>query len=247
MYKFSADRDVLTESRPRIWGNHPRTAKAQATEVIPHTQSATTIDRFSIRLPAAAPTNIASTEATRLRHRGLVPPAREEAAARPVIVNVRTVVVKSATPSLRTVAFLNPMASAVTPMTPRTEAGFPNMSDASAAAINKSPSIAKAQPAQWCGGRELIQVKNRPPARAPSKNAIRATEDLGIEKSGAPASAKPRNTTLPVMLAVNTWPKAKRLTASTIPVVAVWLRRMYDSARSGVGGGFILWLLRFVR
>src|SRR5260370_25875840 len=174
MFKFSADREVLTESRPRIWGN-PRTAKAQATEVIPHTQSATTIDRFSIRLPAAAPTNIASTEATRLRHRGLVPPARDESAARPVIVNVRTVVVKSATPSLRTVAFLNPMASAVTPMTPRTEAGVPNVRGASAADINKSPYIPKSQPDQWGGGRELINGNNRPSAKGASKKPIKTT------------------------------------------------------------------------
>jgi hypothetical protein len=40
------------------------------------------------------------------------------------------------------------------------------------------------------------------------------------------ASAKPRNKRLPVMFVVNTWPNAKRLTASTIPVVAVMPGRM---------------------
>jgi hypothetical protein len=64
-------------------------------------------------------------------------------------------------------------------------------------------------------------------------------DDLGIEKPGAPASAKPRNTTLPVIFAVNTWPKAKRLTASTIPVVAVMPRRMLGDTGSGDGGALI--------
>jgi hypothetical protein len=103
--------------------------------------------------PTAAPANISSTEATRLRHRGLVPPASEESAAKPIIVRVKTAVVRSGTPSLRVVAFLNPIARAVSPITPR-------------------------------------------------------------------------NKTLPVMFAVNTCPNAKRLTASTIPVVAVMPRRM---------------------
>jgi hypothetical protein len=38
--------------------------------------------------------------------------------------------------------------------------------------------------------------------------------------------AKPRNTTLPVMFAVNTWPNAIKLTASTIPLTAVIASRI---------------------
>jgi hypothetical protein len=53
----------------------------------------------------------------RLGHRGLLPPASAESAARPVIVSVSTVVVRSGTPRLRTVAFLTPIASAVRMMT----------------------------------------------------------------------------------------------------------------------------------
>jgi hypothetical protein len=41
----------------------------------------------------------------------------------------------------------------------------------------------------------------RPPASAPTKHEPIATSDGAIESSGAPAIAKPRNTTLPVMFA----------------------------------------------
>ena len=63
--------------------------------------------------PNAAPENIATTATTRRFQRGLVPRARDESAARPVMVNVSTVVVKSATANLRTAEFLIPIAMAV--------------------------------------------------------------------------------------------------------------------------------------
>jgi hypothetical protein len=116
---------------------------------MPHTHNASTTERFTIRLPTAAPENISSTEAMRLRHRGLVPPAKNESAANPVIVRVKTVVVRSATPSLRVVAFLNPMARAVSPITPKRgmellSPGLLNVSEARAALINNNPSMQKA-------------------------------------------------------------------------------------------------------
>jgi len=85
-----------------------------------------------------------------------------------------------------------------------------------------------------------MDVDNLPPPAAPSRKKIRARDDLEIENPGAPASAKPRNTTLPVMLAVNTWPNAKTLTASTIPVVAVMPRRILGDTEPGDGGAFML-------
>jgi hypothetical protein len=102
-----------------------------------------------MRLPTAAPENISSTEAMRLRHRGLVPPAKNESAANPVIVRVKTVVVRSGTPSMRVVAFLNPMARAVSPITPKrglefSSPGLLNVSEARAALINNNPSMQKA-------------------------------------------------------------------------------------------------------
>src|SRR5205085_7841107 len=63
--------------------------------------------------PDAAPANMSRTDAIRLCHRGLVPPANEESAARPVMVRVRTVVVRSGSAIFLTVAFLTPMAMAV--------------------------------------------------------------------------------------------------------------------------------------
>ncbi len=181
----------------------------------------------------------------RLCHRGLAPPAKDESAAKPVSVSVKTVVVRSGTPSLRAVAFLIPMARAVSPMTTRSGLEFSPpwitaASDVSAAVINNSPSTQKAQPIQVCCGRVLMLVANRPPATAPSMKKISAMDDLKIEKPGAPASANPRNTTLPVMFAVNTCPNDKMLTASTIPVVAVMPRRMYGGTESGDGAPCIL-------
>jgi len=54
-------------------------------------------ERMRIMTPIVAPANIASTEASRRCQRGLLPWAREESAARPVMVNVNTVVVRSGT------------------------------------------------------------------------------------------------------------------------------------------------------
>ena len=63
--------------------------------------------------PNAAPKNIAATAATLLANLGLLPFASEESAPMPVIVSVRTVVVRSGIASFRTAAFRVPIASAV--------------------------------------------------------------------------------------------------------------------------------------
>jgi hypothetical protein len=52
--------------------------------------------------PNAAPKNIAMTDSTLLANLGLLPFASEESAPMPVIVNVRTVVVRSGIASFRT-------------------------------------------------------------------------------------------------------------------------------------------------
>lgn len=56
--------------------------------------------------PATAPPSIAKIAAQRRCHRRLLPPAKDESAASPAIVRVRTVVVKSGTPSFRTTAVI---------------------------------------------------------------------------------------------------------------------------------------------
>ncbi len=71
---------------------------------------------FTMMAPSAAPNTIANIEPVRRCQRGLLPPAREESAARPVTVSVSTVVVRSGTPSFRTAAFLIPIATAVRTM-----------------------------------------------------------------------------------------------------------------------------------
>src|SRR5882672_2482432 len=54
--------------------------------------------------PIAAPKNIATTDSTLLANLGLLPFAIEESAAMPVIVSVRTVVVRSGIANFRTAA-----------------------------------------------------------------------------------------------------------------------------------------------
>ena len=66
--------------------------------------------------PRATPLKSATTEATRRIHRRFSPPASDESAAKPVNVRVKTVVVKSATPRQRTVAFRTPIAAPVKTM-----------------------------------------------------------------------------------------------------------------------------------
>ena len=63
--------------------------------------------------PKAAPKNIAETDPSLLANLGLLPFAIEESAAIPVIVRVRTVVVRSGIASFRTAAFRVPIASAI--------------------------------------------------------------------------------------------------------------------------------------
>ena len=64
-----------------------------------------------------------------------------------------------------------------------------------------------------------------PPISAPTEKAPSAVSDAATDRPGAPASAKPRKMTLPVMLATKTWPRAMKLTASTRPVTTVSITR----------------------
>src|ERR1700685_191548 len=77
---------------------------------------------------------------------------------------------------------------------------------------------------------EIIFRVIHPPRRAPTAKQIRAMSDLETEKPAAPPIANPRKTKLHVMLAVKTWPSARTLTASTMPVTAVMLRRIEGDA-----------------
>jgi len=60
-----------------------------------------------------------------------------------------------------------------------------------------------------------------PASSAPARNPASAASEAPSEIPGAPTTANPLNTTLPVMLATNTRPSRRMLTASTTPVTTV--------------------------
>jgi hypothetical protein len=83
-----------------------------------------------------------------------------------------------------------------------------------------------------------------PTIAAPTRKAPRATREADTEKPFAPAMAKPRKTTLPVMLPTNTRPSRRTETASTAPVTTVItnssLTRMASSGGFASGSGCTL-------
>src|SRR5580698_4453260 len=92
-------------------------ATAQEPVISAATIRANAVERFTACAPTKAPITSARIAATRRRQRGFSPPAKRESAPSPVIVNVRTVVVRSGRPILRTTAFRYPMAAAVMAIT----------------------------------------------------------------------------------------------------------------------------------
>src|SRR5215469_4508078 len=90
-------------SNERLQSDNSTTEKARAMKM----------ECIRVIEPNTAPPNIATTAAIRRCKRGLVPRAKDESAARPVMVNVSTVVVRSGMANLRTAAFLIPIAMAV--------------------------------------------------------------------------------------------------------------------------------------
>jgi hypothetical protein len=93
--------------------NERNNAALHKAEIAVPSHKAAEIEQRMMTAPNAAPKNIATTDATLLANLGLLPFAIEESAAMPVIVSVRTVVVRSGIPSFRTAAFRVPIASAV--------------------------------------------------------------------------------------------------------------------------------------
>ena len=75
---------------------------------------------------------------------------------------------------------------------------------------------------RWDGTRSAM----RPPPTAPARKSPRAHRLAVTEKPAAPASANPIRATLPVMLAVKTWPSPRKLTASTMPLTTVSVARV---------------------
>ena len=119
---------------------------------------------------------------------------------------------RSAAPSRRTVAFRNPIASAVSTMTGdrrpiEASSDNPTAHTIAAARSNASPLAVSTSHRR----RELgsSSEPRRPPSSAPTRKLTSASKDALTERPLAPASANARNTTLPVMLAVNTWPSPR--------------------------------------
>src|SRR5207253_5560157 len=169
-------------------------------ETTPAMARAWATDRATSQAPAAAPANMIATEATRRDQRGPSPPAAGESAASPVIVIVSTVVVRSGTASLRTTALRMPMAKPVKPITAYSRVGTTDRSDP---APNATPVAAKSNAASSPRAADVGRSTDpapmgapiRPPIAAPTKKARSAAPDRTSDSSGAPAAAKPRNTT----------------------------------------------------
>jgi hypothetical protein len=129
------------------------------------------------------------------------------------MVNVRTVVVRSAIPILRTVAFRIPIASAVSTMIEYDCNKLPDESRkliaARVATSNKADSMLRAVVIQFGFTNSARRVASLPPIKAPIKNEPSAVSERTNESPGALATAKARKTTFPVMFAVNTCPRAR--------------------------------------
>src|SRR5882672_5856777 len=143
--------------------------------------NASTTDRLRSNVPINAPKKIKRTARSRRRHRGLVPPANLESAARPVMVRVRTVVVRSGIAILRTVAFRMPIAHAVSTMI---EYNWNELPDESrkliatrVAASNKADSKLRAIVIQLGVKTPERKVATRPPIKAPARNATSAVSE----------------------------------------------------------------------
>ena len=148
----------------------------------------------------------------RRRGRLVSVPANGESAARPVIVRVSTVVVRSGTASRRTEALRTPMATPSRPMTRNRRSVSASASSpmaANAASPTNAASVSRAshEPAVL----RVADVDREPPAEdgAARESFPRETTGAATEKPGAPANANPRSTTLPVTNPVNTCPSPR--------------------------------------
>jgi hypothetical protein len=116
----------------------------------------------------------------------------------------------SGTASLRTTVFLMPIANARTAMIVyRAQPWETLLTDKAtmAAAATKAASSPAAVTSSRL--RRLMWWVIRPPATAPARERAKDVREAGTENPGAPAAAKPRTTTFPVMLAVKTRPRPR--------------------------------------
>jgi len=99
------------------------------------------------------------------------------------------------------------MASAVTAITANRA---PLVVNAMAVAAPRSKtSDATVTPIHRRRERSRMARVRRPETTAPIRKAAKETSEPATENPGAPTAAKARTTTLPVMLAVKTWPRPR--------------------------------------
>src|ERR1019366_5421010 len=154
--------------------------------------------------PASAPPNIARIESIRRPVRAPSPPAIDDSGARPVTVNVSTVVVRSRTASFRAIALRNPIAKAVQTITAYAlvegnSAGAKAVTPVARTNNTHSAFLATRRRPAEVRGRRLMTL---PPSRPPNAKTNRAVTERIADKPCAPPRAKARKTTLPVMFAV---------------------------------------------
>jgi hypothetical protein len=151
------------------------------------------------------------------------PPPSRLSAASPVTVSVSTVVVRSGTAILRTVAFCRPNANAsiaINHARPLPDpVGSAQLAPA-AAASRMAPCAANTIGAHNRARPDQIRPA-APPVNAPAMNPANATAAISAERPDAGSAAKPKNTTLPVIFATNTWPSPRYDAASMNPVATV--------------------------
>ena len=119
------------------------------------------------------------------------------------------------------------------PMVPCVTPGSPLVAATTSATAAQASSAATPAPSSRPRSRPSLPI-SAPPPYAPTRKPASANREADSEKPGAPTRANAAKTTLPVMFATKTRPRARIETASTTPVTTV---STSSSPRSGPSAG----------
>jgi hypothetical protein len=187
--------------------------RVHAREIAAAHASAGVTEHRMIIAPKPAPANIASIETTRRANPGLLRPANDESAASRATVSVSTVVVRSWTESFRTAAFRTPIATAVNANSPRTLVGLSSSRRRIQSHTKPLPTTMRS-PLRTHAAQIAGVFPRRLSPSCTTRNATRAVSERSKESPGTRAAANARNTTVPVVFAVSTRPRARKLVPS---------------------------------
>jgi hypothetical protein len=167
--------------------------------------------RRTSNAPRNAPPSISQTEAARRTPRLRLSTPAPASEASPVSVIVRTVVVTSGIRSKRAPVFWIPIAVPRSPIREYwvTVSTVPAETTATATAAAKKATCAVANARTRWNDASRDDDRSRPATNPAARKTARAASEAGAERPWTPANANPRNTTLPVMFATNTWPSAR--------------------------------------